>query len=31
LVLLAKRFIKYKKLFNEPNKKKKPPFGSGLF
>lgn len=26
LVLLAKRFIKYKKFFNEPDKKKKPPF-----
>ena len=26
LVLLAKRFIKYDKLFSEPSKKKKPPF-----
>lgn len=26
LVLLAKRFIKYKKLFAEPKKNKKPPF-----
>jgi PiT family inorganic phosphate transporter len=26
LVLLAKRFIKYKKLFTEPEKKKAPPF-----
>jgi phosphate/sulfate permease len=26
LVLLAKRYIKYKKLFKEPHKKKKPPF-----
>jgi phosphate/sulfate permease len=26
MVLLAKRFIKYKKLFSEPTKKKKPPF-----
>jgi PiT family inorganic phosphate transporter len=26
LVLLAKRFIKYKKLFKEPKKNKKPPF-----
>lgn len=26
LVVLAKRYIKYKKLFSEPDKKKKPPF-----
>jgi PiT family inorganic phosphate transporter len=26
LVLLAKRYIKYNKLFKEPSKKKKPPF-----
>jgi phosphate/sulfate permease len=26
LVLIAKRFIKYKKFFSEPEKKKKPPF-----
>lgn len=31
VMLFAKKFIKYKKLFNEPEKKKKPPFWIRLF